>query len=178
MSPDPMPTPTASPSGILCIVIARTRSHTALSLEDPPSMPMIACMWGISRSINEIVIAPSTTPSSAGSIPPSSIAGRSRLVKLAAIITPDANPSPRSETLLNDVFKNSIGRAPTKFIADVKSPASAASIMKSPPDMLWKAWARDITPFRSRWMARCLITLLLQRGYYFKEVESIFRWCC
>jgi hypothetical protein len=58
-----------------------------------------------------------------------------RLVKLAASITPEAKPSPRSEILLKDPLKNSIGTAPKRFIIEVKRPAKAPRIAGSPPDM-------------------------------------------
>ncbi len=104
----PKATPTANPSGILCMVIARTirvlRGHLVL-IPSASDSGKLRCRWGRNLSIRRKKPPPQRKPAATtnheGRNFPSAItsAGASRDQKLAAIITPAAKPSIASRVL-------------------------------------------------------------------------------
>ena len=89
-------TPTAIPSGRLCMVTA----SASIAVRDrrdrgPSARAAPLCKWGITSSISNRKAMPARKPIDAGNIPPVdiSIEGSSSDHTLAATITPDAKPS-------------------------------------------------------------------------------------
>ena len=92
-------TPTAIPSGILCIVTANTSIVDFFNWLSRPSISLSKCICGMFRSNNNKNIIPSKKPTVAGTkanFPMSSdisIAGINNDQTEAATITPDAKPN-------------------------------------------------------------------------------------
>ena len=115
MFPLPKLTPTARPSGKLCMVMARVKSHIRGSFDGGPShdsAPSIVWRCGVSVSAMCIVIAPRVNPRVAVHMLLRFMAGVRRLKNVAASMIPAENPSMVSRVLSEMFFVNSMGRAP------------------------------------------------------------------
>ena len=131
----PKLTPTAKPSGILCNVMAETSSTLRRQLVWGPSASDIfipGCRCGSALSSNLKNTPPARNPMTGGThlgnAPPSerSIAGRRSDQKLAAIITPAANPSIESSSLRLTFFVPKTSAAPAAVIPHVNNVAMSA----------------------------------------------------
>jgi hypothetical protein len=118
-SPLPKLTPTANPSGKLCMVIAKMNSHTPDKLEEGPSGPKAGLKCGMNRSIKCRITAPKRSPTTAIHGPPNSRDGINKLKDVAANITPAANPSITSNSLSEIRLVKRTGKVP----APVANPA-------------------------------------------------------
>ncbi len=153
----PNATPTASPSGILCSVIASTSSTDRRQVVCSPSAaPSGAsrCMCGSTRSRPRSMTPPARKPISGGSHIGSgetssaiSMAGASSDQKLAAIITPAAKPSIVSSSLRLTVRVRKTVAAPRAVMPQVKPVASRAC----------KTGCRSLNPMASTvWCSSCV----------------------
>ena len=125
----PKITPTASPSGILCSVMASTNNvvlcHCVLTPSASDSLKFI-CKWGITLSKAKRKIAPNKNPMTAGETcsKPSpvdiSTAGPNKPKQLAATITPPVKPSIPSNTARFNVLKKNTIEAPAAVTNQVK----------------------------------------------------------
>ncbi len=131
----PKATPIASPSGILCNVIARNNNVVFLSpVEGPSAVSSGAdkCKCGVTKSSKRTKNPPARKPMAAGiqAIPPScsvnSIAGASNDQNDAAIMTPAAKPSIMFMTRFSIVVKTKTSAAPSAVNPHVIIPASNA----------------------------------------------------
>ena len=132
----PKATPTASPSGILCRVMASTSSALRGRREGLPSAkPSRGCRCGNRISRRRSATAPPRKPKATGTkrhaphpAPASSSAGSSRDQNEAASITPAANPSMISSERRENSRGENTAAAPRDVKPQVTSPASRPMI--------------------------------------------------
>src|SRR5690606_11986625 len=131
----PKSTPTANPSGMLCKVIASTNKVVLCNFVSTPSLSLglkLICRCGKYLSKKNRNNAPSPKPTAEGKTfanpSPSviSIAGASKLQKLAATITPPVKPSIPSKTERFMVFIKKTSDAPNAVSNQVKVVAISA----------------------------------------------------
>ena len=132
----PKRTPTANPSGMLCRVMASTRSVDRCQSVLGPSASScrkLMCKCGVNLSKPKINSAPNPKPIEAGmtlanpSPPDISIAGESNDQKLAATITPPVNPNILSNHFRCMSLKNKTSDAPAAVMNQVKNVAKSAA---------------------------------------------------